>query len=237
MFELTVAAKQIGAVNLPNFCPRCFWIRLRTKSLPFQSFPGIFSSIDSYTKKITKFYYEKNGVLPPWFKGLDLIKPLKTPSLKDFRVVHEPTGITIQGVPDDIFQKKSSNAIGDYKTAKFSKNADALAPIYDGQLNAYAYIGDRVGFSHIDSLFLAYYEPFTDIDITMIDQKVTEEMIMSFRPKILTLDVKPELIDTSLEKIKDIYELPAAPSSTPGCKDCSDIDNLFNILGKGELKC
>lgn len=230
---LVIAAKQIGSVNMPNFCPRCFWLKLHTKGIPFQSFPGIFSSIDSYTKKITKLYFDQYHKLPPWFDSLGLDTLLKTPTLKNFNVVHEPTGIMIQGVPDDMFGKKKEVVIGDYKTARLTKAADVLAPIYDAQLNTYAYIAERTGFKPVTSLFLAYYEPFTDIDITMIDTKVTDEMIMSFRPKIMTLDIKPDLIDTSLAKIKEIYEMKEAPKGRDGCKDCSDLDNLFNMLQKG----
>ena len=233
MSDLTIAAKQIGSVNMPNFCPRCFWLRLHTKGIPFQSFPGIFSSIDSYTKKITKFYFDKYKKLPPWFDSLGLDSLLKTPTLKNFNVIHEPTGIKIQGVPDDMFGRKEEIIIGDYKTARLTASADSLAPIYDAQLNTYAYIAERVGFKPVTSLFLAYYEPFTDIDISMIESKATDEMIMSFRPKILELDINSKLIDDSLAKIKDIYEMKHAPAGKDGCKDCSDLDNLFNMLQKG----
>jgi hypothetical protein len=33
---------------MKGFCPRCFWISRRAR-LPWQIFPGIFSSIDSYS--------------------------------------------------------------------------------------------------------------------------------------------------------------------------------------------
>jgi len=51
MENLKISAKNLGATALEDFCPRCYWIKLKMGNrLPFQSFPGIFSSIDSYTK-------------------------------------------------------------------------------------------------------------------------------------------------------------------------------------------
>ena len=41
-----------GIFTIPDFCPRCFWIKLHMRfKLPFKISPGIFSSIDSYLKK------------------------------------------------------------------------------------------------------------------------------------------------------------------------------------------
>ena len=51
--DLRISAKNLGAFALPGFCPRCFWLQLRVENrLPFQIFPGIFSSIDAYTKRV-----------------------------------------------------------------------------------------------------------------------------------------------------------------------------------------
>ena len=47
MSELCISAKTLGEPVLPDFCPRCFWLKLHARQLPFQIFPGIFSSIDA----------------------------------------------------------------------------------------------------------------------------------------------------------------------------------------------
>jgi hypothetical protein len=45
--QIRISGKDLGALALPDFCPRCFWIRRHApQGLPFQVFPGIFSSID-----------------------------------------------------------------------------------------------------------------------------------------------------------------------------------------------
>lgn len=49
---LRISAKNLGHLALPGAYPRCFWIQTHFK-LPYQIFPGIFSSIDCYTKKVS----------------------------------------------------------------------------------------------------------------------------------------------------------------------------------------
>ena len=46
--QLRISAKSLGELALPDFCPRCFWLKTKARGkLPFQIFPGIFSSIDA----------------------------------------------------------------------------------------------------------------------------------------------------------------------------------------------
>jgi len=47
-----ISAKTLGELALPDFCPRCFWLKLHAKHIPYQIFPGIFSSIDAYTTRV-----------------------------------------------------------------------------------------------------------------------------------------------------------------------------------------
>jgi len=50
---LRISDKNLGALALPDFCPRCFWLKTKARNkLPFQIFTGIFSSIDAYTKRV-----------------------------------------------------------------------------------------------------------------------------------------------------------------------------------------
>ena len=56
---LQISAKDLGALAMKGFCPRCFWIQRRTR-LPWQIFPGIFSSIDSYSKKVVHGQFDES---------------------------------------------------------------------------------------------------------------------------------------------------------------------------------
>lgn len=85
MPQIRMSAKNLGELKLDKFCERCFWIKLHCENrLPFQIFPGIFSSIDSYTKKITNVYFERP--LDSYSKGITDISfeyrlPLQAPIL------------------------------------------------------------------------------------------------------------------------------------------------------------
>lgn len=69
--QIRISAKNLGAVALPDFCPRCFWIKLKLHNrLPFQIFPGIFSSIDSYNKRIVHSWFDKHNAPPAWMRAL-----------------------------------------------------------------------------------------------------------------------------------------------------------------------
>ena len=72
--QLVIAAKTLGAVAMPDLCPRCFWIQMHVDKLPFQIFPGIFSSIDSYGKKLVHGWFDRHGGSPPWLAGLGKVK-------------------------------------------------------------------------------------------------------------------------------------------------------------------
>lgn len=72
---MRISAKDLGWLAVDDFCPRCFWIERHAKSLPYQmGFPGIFSSIDAYTKNIVERYFQKNGKLPSWLKEIGEVK-------------------------------------------------------------------------------------------------------------------------------------------------------------------
>ncbi len=142
MKQIRISAKNLGYPTLSNFCPRCFWIKMHMRfKLPYQIFPGIFSSIDSYSKKITNYYYEKHGDLSEWFKDFNISEPIKAPSLKDFYIIDHHTNIKLTGIPDEMFLRTDeSYFIADYKTARFTNHQDELIPMYEVQLNGYAYI-------------------------------------------------------------------------------------------------
>ena len=63
---ITISAKNLGGVAMPGFCPRCFWIQMHAEGIPYQIFPGIFSSIDSYGKRLVHGWFDRHQSAPPW---------------------------------------------------------------------------------------------------------------------------------------------------------------------------
>jgi hypothetical protein len=143
---------------MKGFCPRCFWISRRSK-LPWQIFPGIFSSIDSYSKKVVHGQFDRSG-MPGWLAPLGELKGYKDPpSAQRFRVPVEEHGLLLTGAPDAIFERADGTlVIADYKTSRYTQNQDRLFPMYRVQLNAYAYIARRLGWNAVSALALIYTE-------------------------------------------------------------------------------
>ena len=229
--QIRISGKNLGELKLPNFCPRCFWIKLRCK-LPFQIFPGIFSSIDSYSKKITNLHYERHSKAPCWLEGFgELGKPIKVPHFSKFCIHDSETNILVTGAPDEMFHRMdNSYFIVDYKTAKFTDTQDELLPMYEVQLNSYAYIAEKVGFNPVSGLGLIYYEPVTDISSNEIHNLTHNNGFkMHFEGKLLTIELSTKSINPLLFKVREIYE-QSIPAKKDSCKDCDSLEKIVSII-------
>ncbi|MBI3914013.1 MAG: PD-(D/E)XK nuclease family protein [Chloroflexi bacterium] len=232
MEPLRISGKHLGELALPGFCARAFWIGLRVKELPFQIFPGIFSSIDSYSKKITKFHYAQHQTLMTWLiaHGLDGA-PVAVPHHTKFRVSDLENNILLTGAPDEILRlPDGAYAILDYKTAHFTNAQDNLLPLYQIQLNAYAYIAERAGFAPVRRIALLYYEPLTDINATGIDALIQANgFAMHFGGNLKKIEINLNLIPPLLARVRQIVDLPTPPASD-GCANCRALDALVELL-------
>jgi hypothetical protein len=235
MEQIRISGKNLGALAIASFRPRCFWLKLHCgDKLPYQIFPGIFSSIDSYTKKVIHETYKKYRKIPRWLKPFgNLICPVQTPTLATFYTVDPETNIKLTGVPDDIFYcGDDSFFIVDYKTAKFTDNQDKLLPMYETQLNAYAYIAHRTDVKPVSGIGLVYYEPMTELNTDAIDSVTNENGFdLAFDGKLLPLDLNPDgKIPPLLKKVREVYAYKSTPIGRLGCEDCQKLENLFRLL-------
>jgi hypothetical protein len=103
--RIRISAKNLGELALPRFCPRCFWIKLKLNNkLPFQIFPGIFSSIDIYTKNIIHSWFDRHHSSPPWLSDLgELTGYINPPHYSKYSITDDDNDILFTGVPDGIF--------------------------------------------------------------------------------------------------------------------------------------
>jgi hypothetical protein len=233
---LRISAKNLGALAMPDFCPRCFWLKMKCREgLPFQIFPGIFSSIDSYTKKVTNCCYEESRSLPVWFEGFGgLRKPMAVPHHSEFFIIDPETGIRLTGVPDEIIERTDgSYFIVDYKTAKFTGTQDNLMPIYTAQLNSYAFIAERRGLSPVTGLGLIYYEPQTELQIDSLESvQLRDGFLMRFRAKLLEITSDAErTVPCLLKRMRDICDRVRPPATREGCRNCVIMDDAMVLLG------
>lgn len=202
-------------------------------TLPFQMFPGIFSSIDSYSKKVTLSHYRQHGRVPAWFEGFgELGVPISIPGWSRFQVHDPETNVLLTGVPDEILRHpKHGLWIGDYKTARFTETQDELAPMYAAQLNCYGLIAARIGLGSVYGLGLLYYEPVTDVMDADRDLLVKNDcFLLKFSPKIKPVKLDPNLIPPLLRRAREICELSERPPRRPSCRDCCIMDTMVQGL-------
>jgi hypothetical protein len=230
---IRISAKNLGALAMPDFCPRCFWLKFRMENkLPFQIFPGIFSSIDSYTKNIVHSWFDNHGCCPSWLNELGDIKGyVKPPHFSKFQIVDEESNVLLNGGPDAIFVKDDgSYVIADYKTSRFTNTQDSLFPMYEVQLNSYALIAENYGLKPVTGLALIYMEPQTDRETASRDSSNHPAgFSMDFHAGIKKVALDTAKIYPLLAKVREINDLESLPGRYRGCKDCDLMEKLLNI--------
>ncbi len=233
--QITLSARDLGAVSMSGFCPRCFWIQLRMgRKLPFQTlFPGIFSSIDVYTKRVVHGWFDDHGAPPPWLEPLgDVVAYVNPPHYTKFSTVDAETNIRIRGTADGILKMAdASYIIVDYKTARHTDAQDELHPLYETQLNVYARIGNSGALdAPVRALALVYMEPVTDgASAVAHSSRRDDGFAMGFTADIVPVRLAPDMLPPLLARTREIYELRQVPSRTPGCKDCAYVDSLVSL--------
>jgi hypothetical protein len=231
---ITISAKNLGGVAMPGFCSRCFWIQMHAVGIPYQIFPGIFSSIDSYGKRLVHGWFDRHQSPPPWLARLGNIKGYRNPPhYSKFSILDRESNVVLRGTPDAILvMQDDSHVILDYKTAKFTAHQDELFPMYEVQLNAYAVIGEQKGFAPVSGLALVYTEPVTDDASAAQDTNHTGSgFLMEFSAHIRPVDLAPGTIPPLLATVRRIYELKRPPQPREGCKDCTLLEGLIELTG------
>lgn len=230
---IQISSKILGELNHVAYCERCVWIKLRLQNrLPYRVFPGIFNSIDAYTKQVVVHQLREQG-LPGWLSDLgDIVDFRHPPPYQEFQVVDEETGIRLTGVADAIFVRSDgSYVIADYKTSKYTAGQDMLRLTYEGQLNAYAWIGERTGFSPVTGLALVYMHPLTS-DKDARDPANLKEygFAMGFSPRVEHVNVQPDLVPRLLRQARALHDQSVPPQGRTGCEDCVKLGRLLDLL-------
>lgn len=226
--EWTFSAKELGELALPDFCPRCFWIKKHNGNrLPYRlPPPGIFSSIDRFTKLTTEEAF-RAGLLSSWIPELENPVGFVKPDLGKFKMHIEEEGIILNGVPDHILELRGpAYAILDYKTARFTEGQQKLLEMYDVQINAYALIAKAVGLEPVNKLLLVYMEPLVDrenVDGASISRS---GFSIKFQPFVRTVKKNEYSVYVLIKKGIEIIESAEPPDPRPGCLDCKILRNL-----------
>lgn len=235
MNQLSISAKNLGTLALAQSCPRCNWLRLRLDNkLPYQIFPGIFSTIDSYTKRVVNTSIMRHGGCPPWLSDIGSIQQsLKTPSHHTFNTIFDEINIRLTGSMDALFLLADGTlCVADYKTARYTANQDYLAPMYVVQLNGYAVIAERLKMGKVSKLGLIYFEPQTeDDDCTNDANHRTTGFAMGFCAHIASVELNPDRwLFPYLKQARELADMAHPPAHNQGCKDCTIVSHVVSLL-------
>ena len=212
---------------------------MRVKPLPWQGFPGIFSSIDRYTKQVVVGHLQREGRLPSWLAPAfytdegEVVEHLDPPHWSRFKATDKTTGVTLRGEADAVFRlADGACVIVDYKTSRYNPDNRSQRRVYRAQLNAYAWIAQRLDFPPVSRLSLAYMEPATGPETVDIAGSVDAEgFSLGFRPRLVEVELNPHrLIPPLLRQAARIHALPAAPAPREGCRDCAALEGLLDAL-------
>jgi PD-(D/E)XK nuclease superfamily len=235
MSIIQISAKNLGAVALPTFCPRCLWFKFHMNKLPWQMFPGIFSSIDSYNKRLVHAWFDDHNVVPPWLASLGEVVGYHKASFhySHFQALVSTHNIRLTGSPDDVLiLRNGSHVIIDYKTAKYTSHADTLYPMYEVQLNVYAFLGDALGLAPIAGLALVYMEPVTTVAAASNTKNhLVDGFGMDFQATVHPVAINVELLDPLLATVRRVFDCADPPVRSVGCKDCRAVDDLVAVAG------
>jgi hypothetical protein len=230
--QIQISGKDLGAIGLPGFCERCFWISRKT-SLPYQWFPGIFSSIDAYSKRVVHGCFDEHGRQPSWLDPLGSFKGyLNPPSYHTFNTIIQQYNIKLTGSADGILVRDDgAHVIIDYKTAKYTATQDELMPMYEIQLNTYALIAERVGISPVSGLALIYFEPITHDDAAVDHENIRGNgFAMGFSAHIHQVEINTAGLTPLFHTCRQIFDLNQAPPLNPECEDCQKLQEVVNLI-------
>ena len=204
--------------------------------LPFQRFPAIFASIDSYSKKVTMHHFLQYGRVPTWFDGFgELGTPIPVPGWSKFQIIDPETNIPLTGVPDEILRHTTRGIwIVDYKTARLTDNQDSLTPMYKVQLNCYGMIAQNIGIGSVYGLGLLYYEPVTDITNNERNLLIERDrFFLEFAPKLKPVNFEPNIVAPLLRQVREICDCSDSPPPRLDCRDCYLLDTLIRTARPG----
>ena len=233
--QIRISAKTLAELAMPDFCPRCFWVKRRMPDrLPYQSFPGIFSSIDSFSKKVVHGWFDKGEGAPAWFEALGEISRYKQPPHHSrFSIVDEDNDILLTGNPDGVFVRPDqSHVVVDYKTSRYTPHQERMFPLYEAQLNAYALIGEQCGLEPVTGLALIYTEPATSDDAAAGEGVHREDgFAMGFVANVVPVELNTSIIGPLLALARDITDSDISPLGRRNCRNCRLLNDLLEVAG------
>ena len=233
--RMRISAKKLGGLNMPDFCPRCFWIRAHMRGEPpFSIFPQVFGHIDRYTKKVVHGYLDEVGEAPSWLKELGKITGYIDPPNPDAFQMMIDDNVLLTGEADAILVLNDGKlVIADYKTAFPKGDDDHLYAMYLVQLNAYALLAEYLDLGTVDSLSLVYTKPMTgDASARLKANRRDDGFCLGFSAELLKIPLDKTIVPKLAKKAWEIYSEPTCPVGRIGCRECRQAEEMQAMAKK-----
>lgn len=232
--NFAVSAKNLGSINIKNYCPRCLWFMIHIKFHPPFRFSGrLFGDAEACQKAIVGYFLHKDGCLPKPFGPIrDCCARIEYPNhWSTFGYTHD-SGVDIYGVPDEIFQRENGSlCVVDHKSAHAKGEDDPFFGQYVAQVNAYANIAEEgLGLGTVTMGALLYWEAQVGaVKDDPAGHYQNGRLLMPLDVKPLQVKIDYKLLDHLTEEFKDIKTATSPPDGRKGCQDCTKLDLLFAI--------
>lgn len=241
--QIKLNPSDLGQILLEDFCPQCFWF---TKKFPVEDkhpfsspMPGIVGIADSYIKNVVKWHIQNFRILPSWILNqLNTIYPnfdfQNSKQIKTGRweVLLFSNSCVLRGQADEVLEfPDGSWFIIDYKLASLTENQKKLLPLYEAQLNAYAYLAQKKFRKPIAGLALLYFVPeHKDLQDEIILHRTKDQFLFGFKPTIVPVKLRgPEWVEDLCKNLFEILSSDKPPKGKPNCQGCN---LLFEWLNK-----
>jgi hypothetical protein len=124
--------------------------------------------------------------------------------------------------------------IADYKMASITQTQKRLLPLYQAQLNAYAYLAQQLQRKAVVGLALIYFEPEHNVqavnDLDLL-QRTKGQMILGFRCTVVPVDLHPtNWVEELCRRVFFILSSATPPTGKEGCQGCQVLLDWFRSI-------
>lgn len=207
-------------------CPRCFYLdnKLGTKRPGFPSF-NLNIAVDELFKKEFDEYRAAGKAHPIMAEYKIDAVPFVHTELDTWRDnfaglehQHEPTGLTVCGAVDDIWQDTEGRLlVVDYKSTSKSGRIESLADSawedqYKRQIGVYQWLLGKMGFTVSETGYFVY------ANALQTEEKFDNKLV--FDTTLIACEGDTSWIEPTLHQIKDCLESEQYPQSGANCEYC-----------------
>ncbi len=211
-----------SSLNLFLECPRCFWLYIKQRiSRPKAPASTLPTGMDGLIKKHFD-KYRSQGRLPPELEGRVKAKPVSQELLDKWRnwrigLSYNEGMVGLRGGLDECFVDGQIYIPVDYKTRGFPLKENS-AGYYQNQLNLYALLLKKNGFSISSFAYLVFY----------VLESLSDNGEARFDIQLIKMNTNTEKAYQIFRQAGDLLKQDTPPQAGVKCEYCSWAKNNLN---------